>query len=273
MLHALVASNATKVRMAVVVAVTTVETLGSALLAQSRLPPPSERLSIAILELRGDTDETYQHENERLEAICKASTPDCISANFKPVRQRVAVLHLRPNSSSPPVAFVYRTLKLRKDGTLGFGLDIELVSRPNRFVSWIIDVGDWGYGIHISGVHLRGQWIQAIGPPLPAHSWLATNSPMLSTIVTPLTGEILDLSPLRARWPDGTTRLVRGGSYLIRRVTKRGIEFRAEVPSDFACEENIKPPRVMPPRLWTTPAEFFAPDGSPRFSAAYTKGC
>jgi hypothetical protein len=51
-----------------------------------------------------------------------------------------------------------------------------------------------------------------------------------------------------------------------------GIEFRAEIPSDFACGDTV-PEVPLPPTLRAPASEFFDPDGTARFETKYTKGC
>ena len=91
--------------------------------------------------------------------------------------------------------------------------------------------------------------------------------------VEPLTGNIVEMSPLRADWPDGRSRLTDHGSFLIQKVDGAFIEFRAEIPSDFACGNPVTDPVPVPPTLRAATSEFFNRDGSPRFADKYTKGC
>jgi hypothetical protein len=235
----------------------------------------SRRRESALILRDSGIEEIHRRERERLIDICKGTVGECFSRNVHPVRLRVGLLHARPDSSRLAVANVHARLEVRQaefDG-LGFGLDVELIAKPGQFIPWVADVGDWGYGLHISGVRVRGRWIQLIGSPLPPSAWLPMDSQTLPATVTPLTGQILRLPPLRARWPDGAMRAISEGPYLFYRAAEDRIEFRAEIPSDFPCGEDLTPPSVMPPRLRTTPKELFGPDGAPRFEGVYTKGC
>jgi hypothetical protein len=72
----------------------------------------------------------------------------------------------------------------------------------------------------------------------------------------------MGLAPFKATWPNGATRLIESGSYLITSITNGVVRFRKEVPSDMACGEDIKPPRVMAPILRPPATEFFWGDWS-----------
>jgi hypothetical protein len=240
------------------------------------VPAPAERLSFAILGFHGSgVDTLHQQENERLMAMCRTLEADCLSRNMRQIRRRLAVLRAAPDARSPIVAHVHAVLRVNRSPTerLAVGLDVELATEPGVFRSWIADVGDWGYGLYISGAHERGNWVQLIGAPLPQSAWLDAETPTLTATIVPLEHEIVALTEVRAIWPDGGRRAITKGTYLIERVAGGEIRFRAEVPSDFACGENIKPPAIMPPTLRTTPAELFDSAGRPRFTFVYQKGC
>jgi hypothetical protein len=248
--------------------------------AQSQVPT-TDRLTIAEIHLleRGDQAWArlgYDREFERLFQLCKDASDDCRSRNVATTYEELEVLRSRPDERSPITGRVYLSLKVIRLGSteeLVVGLDVASVERPSELRTWIPWVGDVGYGIPLSGLRETDKWVQVFGDALPPQAWLPRVSSAMEVDVTTIDGAIVDLSPLRARWPDGRTRVIPEGSYLIQRVTRSGIEFREEVPTDFACGQDVVVPRVMPPLLVAAPSEFFAPNGSPRFSNKYTKGC
>jgi hypothetical protein len=204
------------------------------------------------------------------------------------------VFRAGPGTTAAPTGDIYAVLravrghlyndpKEEEFETLHVGFDVERRDRPGRLAEWIESIGD--YSTHVSGVRVRGRWVQFFGAALPEDAWLAmspdpqdpwrsaSSDPLRVLHILPLAGEILWLRPLRARWPDGSHRSIARGAYLIQRVTNGTITFREEVETDFDCDQGAKPPRVMPPTLRATPSEFFDSDGSARFEVKYTKGC
>ena len=238
-------------------------------------PTPAARLFIAVFSVGAGADELYQKEYDRLLGICKRYTSACFSQNFSSARRLIAELHSAPNSASAVVGSVHAVLRMRGEQDLGLtiGLDVERTANPGQFAAWIDTVGDWGYGIYVCGVRPRGDWVQLVGAPFPSQAWLPTSSTSLSALVQPIGGEILRLQSVRATLPNGVRGRIPDGQYLIVRSSQTTIEFRAEVPSDMPCGDSIRPPKMMPPTLRTTPTEFFNQDGSPRFAFVYTRGC
>jgi hypothetical protein len=218
----------------------------------------------------------YGAETERLLGICKFHVAECFARHFSVKRLVVASVHSSPDANSPVVAYVYAVLKLPGDqhGGLTVGLDVELAASPGQFVTWMETVGDWGYGIFVSGVRPRGQWVQIFGAPLPASAWLAVESASFPAIAESIEGMILGLEHVRATSRDGARKRIRSENYyMILRSSPKGVEFRSEVAIDMPCAEPVEKPPMMPPILRAPPAEFFNADGSPRFAVAYPKGC
>src|SRR5687767_10875659 len=236
---------------------------------------PADRLFIAVFQLDDELDTLYQTEEKRVLAACKGSGAECVSKNLSPVRRQVGVLRSSPIATAPVIGNIHAVLKASGDPKKGlsFGLDVEWADRPGQFESWISNVGDYADGIHVAGVRSRGKWVQLSGRPFPTPAWLSIEGPTSTADVLTLEGEILRLEPLNARKPDRTTGPTTPGKFLILAVKGSEVEFREEVPSDFSCGKPVATPKVMPPTLRAPAAEFFNPDGSPRFAPAYTKGC
>jgi hypothetical protein len=236
---------------------------------------PGERLFIAVFSFGEDLHQLVNAESDRLIGVCRYASLACFSKHFSPIRRSVAVLRSGPSETSSAIGAVHALVKLSGEeyGGLAIGLDVELLAETGRFRSWLENIGDWGYGIYVSGVRPRGTWVQLFGAPFPAETWLSSESPSFAAHVEPITGSILSLQSVRATFPDGSRRRIPDGAYLITRSTRSAVAFRAEVPSDMACGEPISPPRRMPPILRTIPDELFDVDGSPRFAVVYQKGC
>jgi hypothetical protein len=136
---------------------------------------------------------------------------------------------------------------------------------------WLASVGDWGYGINVPGVRIQGNWIQLFGSPLPSESWVDGGA--LMAHAASIEGELVSLPALPATYPDGTTRPIVPGSYLIEQIRDSTVIFRAEVASDYSCGEERRPPAVMPPSLRATAEAFFDSAGLAVFSETYSRGC
>ena len=238
-------------------------------------PEPADRLFLASFALGDEFDQLYRSETERLLALCTYYGSPCFSQHFTAKRLMVSRVHFSPEPSSRVVAYIYALLKVSGEqyGGLTAGLQVELADAPGQFHTWMESVGDWSYGIYVSGVRPRRNWVQMFGSPFPPQAWISTEVKSFEAHVRPIADEILGLESVRAVFPDGRMRLVPTGTYVIKRSSRIQVEFRAEVPSDMACDEPVAPPPVKPPTLRARPAEFFNKDGSPRFSVVYQKGC
>jgi hypothetical protein len=257
---------------------------------RSDLPPVSrvpieERLWTAEI-VHGEA-EAYPGESSQLAKACgdpssvSGLTADvwyaCRAKHISPARYRIAVLHSAPNESSPVVASVYEERRIDSSNQLAFTWTVELASHRGERLPWPDAIGAFDYGLHLAGVQRRGGWVRLLSS-IPTDGWMRITSvgaePPVYIWVSPLEGQIVDLSPLMASWPDGRRRQIEGGSYLIQSVSGAGsIEFRAEIPSDYNCGQSVTDPVPLPPALKARAAEFFDENGTPRFFTAYTKGC
>ncbi len=247
------------------------------------VPDAAQRLHVAVLVLTsGSVDELYQTELTRLDALCGGKPVGCRSASFKGRRLAIGILRDEPKNDARVAGTIYASLRVRRGTfepagwgqfeTLAVALEVESRTQPGRFHEWISDVGDWSYGVHVEGVGVRGQWVHVVHP-IGARGWLSPEGPVLQATAESIQGQIVRLAGVTVQWPDGSRRTAETGNYLIEAVRGRDIEFRAEVESDFACGDPVEPPKVLPPTLRSTAADFFSPDGSSRFAVVYTKGC
>jgi hypothetical protein len=203
----------------------------------------------------------------------------CVTKYMKAARYLIAKLYAAPTESSPVVASVFEERKVTAENQFEFTWTVELTSHAGDRLPWPDAAAVFDYGLHLAGVQRRGDWVRLL-TSIPADGWLRiTPTPNipdglpLYVYVEPLNGQIVNLSPLTARWPDGRRELTEQGTYLILNITRAVVEFRAEIPSDFACGETVTDPVPVPPTLRAPTSEFFNRDGTPRFSEAYTKGC
>jgi hypothetical protein len=254
--------------------------------------PPASRVSVAerlwLVQIVGWSTDPLREVYAELVKVCgdpgqqwgpRASAYfACQARNTKPVRNRVATLHAAPSETSPVVASIYVETKIGTDGQLAV-TNVDRASHPGERLPWPDAAEIGGYGLHVAGAQRRGNWVRLF-TSIPADGWLRTYSdaepvPPLAVRahVEPLTEIIVGMSPLLAVWPDGRSRLIDHGSFLIQKIDGAFIEFRAEIPSDFACGEAVTDPVPVPPTLRAAATEFFNPDGSARFAEKYTKGC
>ncbi len=84
---------------------------------------------------------------------------------------------------------------------------------------------------------------------------------------------VVHLRALRARPANGGQARTLSGQYTVVDTRGSDVVFRAEIPSDMPCGDDVADPSPAP-MVWTAPASaFFDRDGTPRFSTVYTKGC
>ena len=154
---------------------------------------------------------------------------------------------------------------------LGYRLEFRPRGTPRKAAVWLDSVGDWGYGVKIPGVRIRGTWIRLFGAPLPATSWI--NGALLRADAGSIEGRLVTRPRLLAVWLDGTRRSIVAGSYLVERIRGSEVTARAEVPTDFSCGEEVKAPVVMPPSVRIAAQDLFSREGAPVFSETYGRGC
>ena len=91
---------------------------------------------------------------------------------------------------------------------LGYRLEFRPRGTPRKAAVWLDSVGDWGYGVEIPGVRIRGTWIRLFGAPLPATSWI--NGALLRADAGSIEGRLVTRPRLLAVWLRHET-LDRGG--------------------------------------------------------------
>jgi len=231
------------------------------------------RLNIASFHFDAEIDTIYAGEMKRLQQLCDTSSYECLSKNFTRISRRVATVHGAPNDSSHVVGYVDAVFKVHDSYILTIGLEFEEAAGARRRFTWLESVGDWHYGIDEPGVRVHGDWIQLVRYPFPAESWLFTNTSSFQASVEPIVDDILALPSLSATLPNGVKHSIEPVAYFIESVANGEVVFRAEVATDMACGEDVKPPPAMPPSLRADAKDFFDTDGRALFSRIYQKGC
>jgi len=232
-------------------------------------PPASQRLNTALFQL--DTGGWVQRQTARLNVLCAAGPSSaCRTAQRSLVVRRVLTVRAAPRLSASIVGYIDVVMTFSPT-KIAFAF-CPIGSRPQRRV-WVSDIGDWGYGLYESGVRVRGDWIQLVGPAFTTASWIKARAHGLYAEGSSIQGDLLRLRAMRASFPDGTQRPVAADVYLIERIRQGVVFFRKEIATDMPCGEDVTAPAVMPPLLHAPAAEFFDPDGTPRFAVEYTKGC
>src|SRR3954469_14374488 len=171
-------------------------------------PSLRDRLTVAAMAVSQSIDGAFRAEDERLSALCNGR-PGCKAANLRPQQIKLASLVDRPGGTRT-TATIYAVSRIRSGESGGYtfeelaiALQVERTDRPGRIATWMDDVGDWSYGIWVSGVPARGEWVQLTGPPFPPNAWMPLHGESMDVLdVSPLQGEIVGLDPLRARWPN-----------------------------------------------------------------------
>jgi hypothetical protein len=233
--------------------------------------PPVQRLHLASFSMAPHADAPFEEEGRRMADLCPGWERACVARHLRPVTRRIATLQAEPSATSPVVGWVVARLQA---GDHGLALDVERAGASGERAVWLPGVGDHTYGIHVAGVRPRAEWVQFAGLPLVGDAWTLRDGPDWTAHVTPLDdGTVVDLDPVEAMFPDGSTRLTERGSYVVTDIHGDRVSFRAEIATDFDCGADVQPPPVMPPILRAPAGAFFGPDGAPRFAEKYTKGC
>lgn len=251
------------------------QSAASARPGQGTMVDAAERLNIASFSFSEELDVLYNHEYARLNDVCQsaANQRECRARKLAPVSREVAGVRRLPVQRGPVVGRVHAVLNIHPDFDLGYALELERSEQPARRVVWMNSVGDWGYGIEVPGVRVRGNWIQLFGAPFSGDSWVDGTVPSFSAHVTPLEGAVVTLPPLPAVFPGGGKRPITAGSYFVQRVINGQVVFRGEVASDVPCGDDVKPPAVLPPSLRAAARDLFDDQSRPLFSITYGRGC
>lgn len=272
--------------------------VAGAVLVQSGLPadqlppahsiPPEERLW--LVQISNGAGNPFPEEVVQIKKACgdsfnglTAEVYFACSAKFiKPARYPIAQLHAAPIENSAVVATLFEDRTVGPNNRPHMVWTLETASRPGQRVPWPGYGEAFDYGLHIPGAHRKGEWVRLL-TSIPVDGWLriprdAEPAP-IQVHVSGLQREVVNLlnlsSSLWAVGPDGNPREIAEGSYFVKGVSKSGIiEFRKEIPSDFDCRVHpVIDPVPLPPTFQAHAAEFFNPNGTPRFSTKYWKGC
>jgi len=209
---------------------------------------------------------TPAEEFEQLKKACgSASTRawrECTNRFVEAGRRRIATLHASADPASPIVGSLFEGLRLAGN-TLEFEWTLESAAEPNRRIAWADSPAAFDYGIIVASAQRRGGWVRLLSS-VPVDGWLAITPEGSSTPrsiavdVVPLEGQVVEMS---------------GESYRILRIAAGTVEYRREIPSDFACGQPVTDPVPLPPTLRAPIAELFSRDSQARFSVKYSKGC
>jgi hypothetical protein len=140
--------------------------------------PVAERLWTAVLATGNSYD---SDEPGRLQSLCGVEPRGgvahdawitCRKKNVRPVPHRVATVHAAPNETSAVVATIFEQALIFEFGELLTELTVELSSNPGVLVPWPGSSGVSGYGLYVSSVQRRGNWV----PPVARSNPVPTTS-------------------------------------------------------------------------------------------------
>jgi hypothetical protein len=230
-----------------------------------------DRLVVGNLSWSAQIDERIDGQRARIDAACTFHEADCVRANFIPWRAQVAVVYDAPDDRSRIVGRIDVVDRLGPlvEGTwqhLAIGFDFVSADTAQAR-TWIEDVGDYGYGIPVAGVHSSGEWVQLIGSPFPPNAWIRAESAALTVAVETIENRLVTLAP-------APNRRLAAGHYLIESIRTDRVTLRVETPADMPCGDEGGGAPAPTLRSFTVPAaDLFKDDGTPRFSWAYPRGC
>lgn len=252
--------------------------------------PVSERLWTAKL-VSGNMGRDINSEFASLEPLCGRRPRNvgatwntwltCALQQQKAAHRQVASIHTAPSAQSQVVATVYEGWQFweyGEDGVPSAAWFIERLEQPNEFQFWPESWFAYDYGLDLGGVQKVGDWMR-LTTATPVDGWLqvtSSNPPDRAPYylyMSPLEGQVVYLADVVAARPDGRREAIKRDSYLITKIVNNVVQFRAEIPSDFACGAPVVDPVPLPPILQAPIAELFDPMGVARFSTAHSKGC
>ena len=244
-------------------------TVGGVLLAQG-VPdlapvaqvPVEERLwTVNISSDRKAPTEEFEQLKKACGSASTRAWRECTNRFVEASRRRIATLHASADAASPIVGSLFEGLRLAGN-QLEFEWTLER-AEPNRRLEWADSPAAFDYGIVIAGVQRRGGWVRLLSS-VPVDGWLAITSEgsttprWIAVAAAPLEGQVVEMS---------------GDSHRILRIAAGTVEYRREIPSDFACGQSVTDPVPPPPTIRAPIAALFNPEGTPRFRQKYTRGC
>jgi hypothetical protein len=250
----------------------------------------SPQLVLYDIGLRGNLDDWYQPEYERLRKVC-GQDAGCWRREMKPQEWIQGPVYARPDAMSAPIGHIVALARVMKDSDT---IEVPLVFRSTAgtTVDWITD-NDWGYTTAVYVRDVRpGNWVRVpqIGTP---DAWVkvghgATELP--GELRDDLDGEMVRIRGGLSAIDRSSGRAIRltaaatsgyrpeeGEYYVIERIRADGwMEFRAEVGADMACGDEDEEKRVVTPK---TPRyrirvdSLFDTFGKPLITVSHPKGC
>ncbi|NNF12561.1 MAG: hypothetical protein HKN72_05040 [Gemmatimonadetes bacterium] len=248
-------------------------------------PPPPAPASAAIAApmlddepkfvdayLHGPLDSIYNVEYQRLEELCRGQPEACWAQNLDSTAVPLA-RYWRGAGDDEPAGWL--SARLRTQGRWPYA---ALVAQGDdaAAVTLIEDVGDWGYGMTVPIRQVQGDRFQ---PWFLAEMgvWLSLDGGRgFSVLEGPfgLTGRLWYFQHLEAAGAVGESSIVPAGVYMVLGVENGQVRFRAEIPQDMPCGEDVDSVPTVEVEILEVPVEALLDEaGRPRVDVAYGKGC
>jgi hypothetical protein len=227
----------------------------------------------ALLWLGTRIDSLYQAEVARVRDVCPSADTTCFIRELDTTPLRITRAYGTPDGLQP---LGWLAAGLRTEGPWPY---VTLLHEPDggAAVELMKNAGDWGYGLTLPLIEVRGDWVR---PALPASSGLLwfTNgeedSDRFVVEVFGLAGRRWYAGPLQARrvW-DGADVDLPNAIYFIQEVERGRVRLRPTIPSDMPCDPDA-PPDPDDVALYDVPLrQLLGPDDVPIVWWADAKGC
>jgi hypothetical protein len=227
----------------------------------------------ALLWLGTRIDSLYQTEVARVRERCATADTTCFIRELKTTPLRITRTYGTPDRVQP---LGWLAAGLRTEGPWPY---VTLLHEPEEgaAVELMENVGDWGYGLALPLIEVRGDWVRPAFPASSGLLWFINaeeDSDRLVVEVFGLAGRRWYAGPLRARRvKDGAEVDLPNAIYFIKEVERGRVRLRPTIPSDMPCDpEGAPDPDDV--AFYDVPLhQLLGPDDVPSVWWADAKGC
>lgn len=227
----------------------------------------------ALLWLGTRIDSLYQAEHARVRDVCASADTTCFIRELDTTPLRITRTYGAPDRLQP---LGWLAAGLRTEGPWPYA---RLLHEPDEgaAVELMENVGDWGYGLTLPLMEVRGEWVRPAFPASSGLFWLTDaeeDGDRFHVEVFGLAGLRWYAGPLRARRvQDGAVMELPAAIYFVQEVERGRVRLRPTIPSDMPCDPDAPPDPEDVPFYDVPLSRLLGPDGVPTVRWADAKGC
>lgn len=233
-------------------------------------PPPEPTFVDAYVH--GALDSIYNAEYQRLQELCQGEPESCWAENLDRTPVRLAPYWLGAETDE---LGGWLSARLESQGRWPYA---ALVAEGAEGTTAVVfeNLGDWGYGMTVPVRQLLGDRFQ---PWFLADlgAWLSLDGgPGFGVLEGPfgLSGRLWYFQALETTEADGALVTLPEGVYMVLGVEDGRVRFRAEIPQDMPCGEDVDSVPTVEVEVLVMPVEALLDEvGRPMVDVAFPKGC